>query len=263
VLWALLRARTRADFSYRVSFALRLVSATLIVGLDFLAVYAVVRKVGSIGGWNLSEIALVYGLSTSGFRIADAFVGGPVERIATHLQNGSFDRFLTRPVHPLTMLCGEEFTVRRIGQLSSCLVVLIVALGAADVVLTPLHLAFVCAAVVGAAALSSAVFVTVCCLSFWSPQTQEIANAFTYGASYAAQYPAHIYDGAIRRLIFTVVPSAFTGYLPALVLLPDASNPLSVPAWVSWSAPLVSLPALAIAVFVWRRGLRSYRGTGS
>jgi ABC-2 type transport system permease protein len=110
--------------------------------------------------------------------------------------------------------------------------------------------------------LFSAIFVIVSCLAFWSPESREIANAFTYGGATVAEYPVHAMASWIRSITYTLVPVAFTAYFPAFILF-DAPNPLGVPRWVSLASPLACVPFGVLAVFVWRFAVRRYRSTGS
>jgi ABC-2 type transport system permease protein len=55
---------------------------------------------------------------------------------------------------------------------------------------------------------------------------------------------------------------AFVAYYPALALL-DRADPLGLPSWVGWCAPLVALAVFGAALRVWRTGVRHYRSTGS
>ena len=47
-----------------------------------------------------------------------------------------------------------------------------------------------------------------------------------------------------------------TGLIPA-------ADPLGLPAWSGYAAPLVCVPAVAVAALIWRIGIRRYRSTGS
>ena len=64
------------------------------------------------------------------------------------------------------------------------------------------------------------------------------------------------------RLAFgLVLPVSFVGYLPALVLL-DLPGPPLLPAWLAWFLPLAAVWTWALALLVWRAGVRHYQGGG-
>ena len=258
----LIGARVRSDAQYRASFVLRLVSAALLVALDYVQIWALLATTGSIGGWDQWQVTFLYGASSTAFRFSDAFIGGPVERCAQYVRMGTFDKFLVRPVRPFVQVLGEDFAFRRVGQFIAMIPFLVVALVNLHIDWSVGKVAFLAYMLVGAGLLFTSIFVIVCCLAFWSPNTEEVANAFTYGGATVAEYPVHVMERWIRSLAFTIVPVGFTAYLPAFVLF-DAPNPLGLPKWLSYVSPLAFVPFGCLAALLWRFALRRYRSTGS
>ena len=258
----LLGARVRSDAQYRFTFALRILSASLLVAGDYLTIWALTEVAGTIGGWGRWEVTYLYGASSVAFRFADAFIGGPVERCGQYVRLGTFDKFLVRPTSAFVQVLGEDFAVRRVGQLVAMVPFFAIPLAHLEIDWNPVRVLFLVAMVLGSIVLYSALFVIVCSLAFWSPNTDEIANAFTYGGATVAEFPIHVMSSWIRALSYTIVPVAFTAYLPAFALF-DAPNPLGVPRWVSYASPLACLPVALLALAVWRYAVRRYRSTGS
>ena len=89
----LLRAQVRSQGVYRVSFALDAASAALITLAEFAAFALVLPRFGSLSGWTLGEVALLYGPSVDQvFRDVSEDIAGPVgNMVATE-----FFRQLTR-----------------------------------------------------------------------------------------------------------------------------------------------------------------------
>ena len=125
----LVGARIRADWQYRTSFLLFLLSQTLVAGLDLLVIAAIFAQVDTLAGWSGVEVALLYGLAGSAFGLADLLIS-QVELASWHIKAGTFDLFLLRPVPTLLHLSASEFALRRIGRIVQPLVVLVVALRA-------------------------------------------------------------------------------------------------------------------------------------
>jgi ABC-2 type transport system permease protein len=108
----------------------------------------------------------------------------------------------------------------------------------------------------------TSIFVITNSLSFWSPGTVEIANAFTYGGSTVAQYPIHVMDRWVRLATVSLIPVAFAAYLPSFLLL-DVPNPLHVTSLESWLSLSAGIPLALLSRHIWFRALRHYRSTGS
>ena len=257
----LARARVRGELQYRTSFALVVASQLLVTVGDLVAIVALFSKAGQIGGWTRSQVIVLYGVTTTAFALADLAASG-VDLVADWVREGRFDRLLVRPAGALAQLAGHEFQLRRLGRLPQPVVTLIVGLSMAGVHPTPRNLVLLVAAIVGAAVLFVALFVLTSSLAFWSPDSDEVANAFTYGGQHASQYPADLFGNWLRRWLFTLVPTGFVCYAPVMVVV-GAPNALGLPVWVSYVGPLAAVPFALVAAAAWRSGTRHHTSTGS
>jgi ABC-2 type transport system permease protein len=251
----------RADFQYRLSFFSMAAGQFFITFLDFLAILVIFTKVEALGGWSVAEVAVLYGLSGVAFVLADVFVG-QVEACARRIKDGSFDLLLIRPLGPLLQLSADEFAIRRVGKLVQATGVLVVALVAADIAWSPAAVVWLLVSITAGAVIAGSVWIVSSSLSFWTVDTQEVANTFTYGGNYLTSYPLHIFSEWLRNLLAFVVPLAFVSYYPALVLL-DRADPLGLPDGVRFAGPAAAVAAAFLARTVWRIAVRHYQSTGS
>lgn len=245
----------RAQLTYRATFALKTVGHMLVTAIEFLGIWALFSRFGTLGGWSLRDVALIYGMADIAFALADA-VGRGFDQFGTLLKAGDFDRLLLRPRSTVLQLLGHELQLMRIGRLSQGIVVLAWASGgiawrAGSVLLLALSIAGTACLFVGLVVLQA----TSC---FWTIETLEVWNAFTYGGNYAGQYPMAIYRPWFRRFFTAIVPLALTSYYPARAILGRA--PLDV-----WHllAPLAGPAFLAASFGAWRIGVRHHASTGS
>ena len=258
---AIVRSRVAAQASYRASFAIELGSQVLLVLVEFVEIYVVFHQVDSLGGFDYAEVAVMYGLAVASFGVADLAVGH-VDRLPAYLRAGTFDSFLLRPLSALGQLVTSDFTLRRLGRVGTGVVVLAIALHAADIDWTPARVGLLVLTPVAGAVIFSAVFVATSTVGFWVVEGMEFANAFTYGGNYLSSFPFTVFGTTIRRFFTFLVPVGFVAYLPALALL-GREDPLGLPGWLSWCSLPVSLLAMAVALLLWRNGLRRYVGAGS
>jgi ABC-2 type transport system permease protein len=257
----LARARVRGELQYRTSFALFLVVQLLTTGTDLVAIVALFSKVETLAGWERADVVVLYGVSKSAFTLADVAFS-PMGALAEWVRTGRFDRLLLRPAGAMAQLLGHEFQLRRLGRAPLPLAALVLGVAASGVPLGLCSLALLTLAVVASALLFVALIVLTACLAFWSPDSEEVASAFTYGGQTAAQYPTPAYDSWLRAWLLTVVPVGLTVYAPVRQVV-GAPNPLHLAPWASVAGPLVSLPLAALAACTWRAGLRRYASTGS
>ncbi len=257
----LVGAKIRSGWQYRGSFWLFLLSQTLVMCLDFGVILAIFTKVDTLAGWSAVEVALLYGLSGVAFGTADTVVSA-VENASTHIKAGTFDLFLLRPVSPLLHLTASEFELRRVGRVLQPLAVLVGAIVLLDVEWTVGRVLLVPLTVAAGTVIFSAVWITTSSLAFWTVESQEVGNAFTYGGNLATQYPLDVLGEWLRHLFTFVVPLAFVAYLPASEIVAKPV-PLDLPGWTVWSSPGTAAVAALVAAAIWRAAIRQHQSTGS
>jgi ABC-2 type transport system permease protein len=249
----------RASFAYPTSFVLMTISGFLITGLDFVALWLMFTHLDNLGHFSLMEIALLYGASGVGLRVADLLIGS-VERIGLYVRTGRLDQMLTKPVPLLVQICADDFSLRRFGQISQAVIVFGVACTQVD--WTPLRLLVAVSMVISSGVIFFGLFVAFSCVQFWTTDASEFANAFTYGGNTITQYPLSIYPGELTKGLTFLMPIAFVNWYPCLYLL-GRDDPFGLPAWLQFCSPVAAAVVLAGALLAWRTGVRHYTSTGS
>lgn len=251
----------RSQLQYRASVIMQSIGILSITGIEFLGILALFARFGQIRGWTLPEIALFYGMISISWALCDS-LGRGFEICGQIIKAGDFDRVLLRPRSTVLQMLGHELTVRRVGRLAQGIAVLIYAFAALDVDWNVARVVLFVAAIIGTICVFLGLLVFQATASFWTVETMEAWNAFTYGGVTMAQYPLSIYRGWFRGLFMFVIPLGAASYLPGVAIL-GREDPLGTPAILQWLAPLVGPLFLAIALGVWRLGIRHYRSTGS
>jgi ABC-2 type transport system permease protein len=245
----------RAQLVYRATFVMKTLGHLFVTAIEFFGIWALFSRFGTLAGWSLREVALIYGLADVAFAIADA-TGRGFDKFGTILKAGDFDRMLLRPRSVVLQLLGYELQLMRIGRLSQGLVVL--AWAGTALAWTPATVALLIAAILGTACTFVGLVVLQATSAFWTIETLEVWNAFTYGGNYAAQYPMAIYRRWFQRFFTAIIPLALTSYYPARAILGrDAIGAIHV------LGPLAGLAFLAVAFGVFRIGVRHHASTGT
>lgn len=253
--WRYVRISIRAQLVYRATFVMKAIGHLLVTAIEFFGIWALFSRFGTLGGWTLREVGLIYGAIDIAFALADA-TGRGFDKFGTILKAGDFDRMLLRPRSPILQLLGYELQLMRIGRLSQGLVVLIWASTA--IAWTPATVALLAFSIAGSTCLFVGLVVLQATSAFWTIETLEVWNAFTYGGNYAAQYPMAIYRTWFRRFFTAIVPLALTSYYPARVIL--GRDALGV-----WGVvgPLAGAGFLVVALGFFRLGVRHHASTGT
>jgi ABC-2 type transport system permease protein len=246
---------------YRASFLMQAAGQFLVTGTEFLGIWALFGRFGQIRGWTLAEVAFFYGLISITWSIADALSRG-FDVFGVTVKNGDFDRVLLRPRSTILQLFGHELTLRRVGRFAQGLAVLIFALETLDVAWSAPKIVLFALAVIGGVCLFIGLMVLEATSAFWTTETLEVWNAFTYGGVTMSQYPLEIYRPWFRRFFLFVIPLGCVSYLPGVAIL-GRPDPLGTSVPLQWVAPLVGPVFLAVCLQVWRFGVRHYQSTGS
>jgi len=251
----------RSQVSYRTSTVLLTIGATLATFMDFLMIAAIMSHLPRLDGWSLAEVGLLYGIAGVAFGITDICVGN-LDLLPARIRDGSFDVVLIRPIGSLFQVLAQEFGVRRVGKVLQAGSVLAVSLTQLHVAWTGPRVAMLLVAPVTASLIFGSIWVIVITQVFWTVDSGEVANAFTYGGSFLTSYPISIFAGWLRDLLAFVIPMAFVSYYPALFIL-GRPDPIGLPAFTPLLTPAVALAAVGLARVAWATGVRHYRGTGS
>lgn len=249
----------RAAWVYPASFVMLAVGNGLITGLDFVGLWIMFSHLDDLAGFSLHEVAFLYGAGSVGLGIADTLIGS-VERIGTYVRTGRLDQMLTKPVPLLVQVCADQFTLRRLGRITQAVIVF--GWASAYVDWTPARVVVTISMIISGAAVFFGLFVGFSCIQFWTTDATEFANAFTYGGATVTQYPLSIFPREVMVALTFVIPVAFVNWYPALFVL-GREDPFGMPAWLQFVSPLAAVATVAVALLVWRTGVRHYTSTGS
>lgn len=251
----------RSQMQYRTSFLLQTSAMFVAAGVEFVGIWALFARFGGLGGWTLAEAAVFFGAVYMAFATADATATG-FDQFASMIKAGDFDRILLRPRGTVLQLTGQELTLRRLGRFLSGAVCLGWGLYALHLPWSMLRIAALLAAIASGACLFFGIIVLQATLAFFTIETLELMNVFTYGGVEAAQYPLAIYRPWFRRFFTFVVPIACVAYYPLLIVTERTAS-VGVPLLLAGLAPLAGPCFLFVALRVWRVGVRYYQSTGS
>ncbi len=251
----------RGQMQYKASFLMQMLGQFCATGIEFLGLWALFARFNTISGWSLPQVALLYGMVNVAFAITDATARG-FDDFGRMVKSGDFDRILLRPRGTVLQLAGQDLMLRRAGRMTQGLIVLCWAASVLGLAGVPWKLALLLFAILGGACFFYGLMVLQATTAFWTTESLEVFNAFTYGGVFSAQYPISIYPGWLRRLFTAVIPLASVNYFPALALL-GRPDPLGSSFLFQCLSPLLGVAFLLVALQVWRFGVRKYSSTGS
>jgi ABC-2 type transport system permease protein len=258
-----LSLQVRSHMQYRFPFIVDLVATGLITMSGFVTLAFVIQTFGNIAGWNIGEVAFLYGMVETSFGLMDMiFSGFDPGNFGRLTRMGRFDQLLLRPVDITLQVLGSDFVVRRLGRIAQGGVILIIALLMVRVRWTILKVIYFPIVLSSLIAFFGGLFIIGATISFWTLESIEIVNIFTYGGTEMMSYPMQIYPTWLRDFFSYILPAIFLNYYPSLFFL-QKPDPLHFPAFAPFLAPLAGFGVLAVALAFWQIGIRHYQSTGT
>ncbi|MFB3893111.1 MAG: ABC transporter permease [Phycisphaerae bacterium] len=252
----------RAQMQYRASFIMLTLGQVMLTCIEFIGIWTLFKRFGSLKGWRLSEVALFYGMISIAFAIAEGVARG-FDTFPNMVKSGDFDRLLLRPRSTAFQVAAQELQMPRIGRFLQAAVVLAWAAATLGVQWTMWRVGLLVFAVAGGVCLFYVLFVLSAITAFWTTETLEIFATVTYGGNETGQYPLSIYWPNFRKFFTFVVPLACVAYFPALAVLGRTDEAIGSPLWFQCSAPAVGVAFMAVMLWLWRVGVKHYQSTGS
>ena len=253
----------RSQLQYRLAFLLEFLATMVSLFMFFLALVFVFQRFEHLAGWTLGEIAFLWGLVETAFGLMEmVFSGFDPKGFGEQVRRGTFDQLLLRPVNITLQVLGSKLVIRRLGRIIQGITIFLIALTLIEVQWTPLKLLYLPVVVGSMIAFFGGLFMIGSTITFWTIESIEVVNIFTYGGTELMSYPMTIYHDWLRRFFTYIIPAAFLNYYPALFFL-DKPDPLQLPFFVHFLAPLAGLGTLAIAFAFWQFGIKHYQSTGS
>ena len=259
----LIAIHIRAQLQYRASFMLDFFAMLLIGLAEFGSIALALERFDQVGGWVLGEVAFLYGLVYFSFGCMDMIFSGFDPRyFGESVRRGEFDKLLLRPIDITLQVLSSQFVLRRLGRMAQGIFILSIAFNAIEIHWTLGKLLFLPVVVLSQIFFFGGLFVAGATFSFWTIESIEAVNIFTYGGSEMISYPMHIYQQGLRRFFTYILPAIFMNYYPALYFL-EKPDPFGFPAYAPFLSPLVGVGIFLIAMIFWNFGLRYYQSTGT
>lgn len=238
-------ANIQAAMEYRISFWVQIFTMVANDSLWLFFWWSYFQQFPVVHGWQNTDIVVIWAVAACGFGISAGFFGN-ASKLASLIMNGGLDAYLGMPRNVLLHVCISASDPTAWGDI-------IFAVGAFLLFLHPDPLRFglfLLLALAGGLIFTSFI-VIFCSLAFFLGNTEGLAQQLLGTLITLSTYPMYIFNGAVRVLLFTVLPAGFISFIP-LLLLRQFSWPL-LAAMLGFTA-LISL----VASGIFQLGLRRY-----
>ncbi len=250
----------RARMEYRGEFVLSLVHGIMWQTSLLLFLTVLVTRFPGLGGWTSGEVFFIAGMRLVGHAIYVALFD-TVTELPRLVQEGRIEGYLLRPLPLFTQVLLNSARVTAVGDLLVGVTVLVIAFGLVDTDWPLWKMLYLVGAIAGAVLLEAAVQMVISMYSFRHVDTGTPSMWADELMASFGNYPLTIFPGPLKVLLTTVLPAAYTAFLPAAVLLDKASG-LGGFSILAIMAPLVGAVAFLIARRSWYSTASRYEGVG-
>lgn len=244
-LVALWQANLQAAMEFRAAFLTQVAGMIVNNGLYFLFWVVFFERFEHVAGYGLRDVAMLYGVAAAGVGLAVYLFGNAVG-LAEVISGGRLDYYLALPRPALLHALASKSAASGLGDFSYGLITFLVV-GPH----TPGAAARFVVAVLCAGAVFVGFMVLVNSLAFWTGGASQVSGQAFMAVITFAIYPVTLFDGSARLLLFTLMPAALIGSVPAAFVRGFG--------WPELGLLAAGAAAfLGLAIFVFGRGLRRY-----
>ena len=256
MMFRLLRASAKSQIMYRTDFIVGLLGTLSYNGIFLLTVGILTERFGSLGGFGVWEILLLYAL----FELAHGFYGFFLYNMSSYLTkvvaDGKLDIYFLRPYSILIQLNARQmnyvyFVDIFIGAV--CMLTAGTHLHGAGLLRWLMLPVFV----VSGGFIEFALALIFNCIMVAFPYTDSLYGAYFQLILMIQRYPLNIFTGSFRTLLTFIFPLGFINYYPMLFLVGRPQG------WIGVLAPIVAFAFTVVAIRTFQYMLRFYNSTGN
>jgi len=222
----------------------------------FVAVWAITQAIGDIGGWNFHDLMLIFGIFIIISAINQMFLDGIWNIGNVYVRRGNLDHLLTRPLPVFIQVICQRMEIGAFFLALAGVLLVGYSLSMLGVAISFSAVMMIIFFVICGVAISSSLYLIANSTNFWLVQGNEIADLVQLFQEFS-RYPMGVFPTGIRLIFTLIMPFAFATYYPASIL--TGRMPIQAMLFVA----LVAVACITVAAIVWRKGVRSYNGTGS
>ena len=198
----------------------------------------------NVGGYTFKQVMLLWALAASTFGIAHFFFKKAFE-LSDMINTGKLDSFLVQPKNVLLSAITTDVDTSALGDILYGFLMLFIC-GT-----TPLNiLLFIIFSMCGGFILVS-LSVILSSLSFWFNKTDVLSDTVNRLMTNFATYPDGIFKGAVKVMLYTIIPVGITTYIPVRLLTEFNFNLFIL-------IIVVTIILVALAFIIFNKGLKRY-----
>ncbi|WP_134702008.1 ABC transporter permease [Ammoniphilus sp. YIM 78166] len=253
-------ASIRAQMQYRYAFFMNILGWAMSYAGTAVTMWVMLHSFQTLEGWTLWELIFLFALAVLSWGVCVLFFFH-FRSLDQYIVNGTFDRFLVRPIHPFFHFMAMKFDIGAFGQLLFSVLALGIAYWKLELSWGLEKWAVLCGAIIGGTLIQGGILVLISAMAFWTTRSERFYWVVMFPTKSMMNFPLTLYPRLLQWFFIFIVPFAFVNYLPALFLL-EKYHPSYSTFWGTLS-PFVGFLFFGGCFRIWMAGLNRYKSTGS
>lgn len=244
-LLAVWGANLQSVMEYRASFITQALAMMFNNFIYFVIWMIFFDRFKEVRGWGINDMYITYGVIASAFGLVAVFFGNSFV-LGDVINNGRLDYYLSLPRPVLLHAVSSRMIASGVGDITYGFL----SYAASGQFSWDGFLRFILAILLGAMVFA-AFLILVNSLAFWTGIVSSLSNLMVNAIITFGIYPITLFDNYAKLILFTVVPAALMGALPA-----DFVRAFT---WQTLAQLLFgAMMFLGLAITVFRLGLKRY-----
>ncbi len=203
------------------------------------------ERFSSIGGYGFKDVMLLWSFSSAGFGVCFILFGN-ITRLVEMITQGELDAYLLQPKNVLLNTISSKTNISAWGDLFYGIIIFFLVEGFSF----KGSFLFIYFTITGGA-IFAGVLIIANSMAFWYGNISSLAGLVFEFLITTSIYPADIFRGIIKFILFTILPAGFISMVPVRLI-----NNFDLKWFLLLS--LVSGIWIIISFFVFSKGLKKY-----
>lgn len=243
----------QSDMIYKANFFIKMLAFVIADIIGPIITLLIYQTTAGVPGWSFEEFILFQGSFILTFGLVRLFYLNMPGHVIRAVRDGSFDKYLVKPFHPLVQLSLSSWNLEGLAEIATALILLVWA--GSQLSITLLGFLFFVFVIALANVLIYSLMIMIAAASFLFVKSWALYDIF-FKVSDLGRYPTDIYGGSLRFVMTFLFPIGVIAFYPAESLLGRVH--LS-------TLPKIVLPVVGmfiLSLILWKQAMKKYTSAG-
>jgi ABC-2 type transport system permease protein len=247
----------KTRLQYRADFIIGTIGMVFANASNLVVIWLIFGSVPSIKGWTYYELVFMTGFFYMALTPQQLFFD-TFWNLGWQLQSGQFIKYYFRPLNMLFYYASQSFDLKGLAQLGIGFGMLAVSGSRLGIDWSLPRVLLLVVNWMSASLIMIAIVIGTLSSSFWIINSMSLTGTIMTVREFG-RYPLDIFSKSFRWVFTFIAPIGFLAFYPCQMLL----KPWPSVSPAAWFSPVAGFLSFVIACAIWRKGVKSYSGTGS